>query len=83
MTPFLMPRGSPEIPKTNPERRKIWTNWAQDPTLTRDESFHEATGEVGDVYLLQVCHNPLWSRIILLTPRSKQFSSGKRHRVPV
>lgn len=52
MTPFLMPRGSPDIPKSSPERRKVWTNWARDPNLTRDESFFEATGEAGDVWLL-------------------------------
>lgn len=52
MTPFLMPRGSPDIPKSSPERRKVWKSWVQDPQLTREESFVEATGEVGDVYLL-------------------------------
>ncbi|KAF2098543.1 hypothetical protein NA57DRAFT_65969 [Rhizodiscina lignyota] len=52
MTPFMMPRGTPEIPKENPERRKVWNSWVQNPELTRGETFHEATGEVGDVYLL-------------------------------
>jgi hypothetical protein len=52
MTPFLAPRGSPDIPKSNPERRKIWNSWVRDRSLTRDESFCEATGEIGDVYLL-------------------------------
>jgi hypothetical protein len=52
-TPFLAPRGSPDIPKDNPDRRKTWRSWVQDPSLTSDASFHEATGEVGDVYILQ------------------------------
>ncbi|KAK3676488.1 hypothetical protein LTR78_003764 [Recurvomyces mirabilis] len=52
MTPFLMPRGSPDIPKTNPERRRIWREWATNPAKTRDASFVEATGEIGDVYIL-------------------------------
>ena len=52
MTPFLMPRGTPDIPKSDPERRKIWRSWAQDPKSTRDHTFVEATGEVGDVYIL-------------------------------
>ena len=52
MTPFLAPRGSPDIPKSDPARRKIWREWALDRSKTRDESFHEATGEVGDVYIL-------------------------------
>ncbi|KAK5169180.1 uncharacterized protein LTR77_006489 [Saxophila tyrrhenica] len=51
-TPFLAPRGSPDIPKSDPARRKIWREWVADPSKTRDESFHEATGEVGDVYIL-------------------------------
>ena len=27
-------------------------SWVGNPELTRDESFHEATGKVGDVYIL-------------------------------
>jgi hypothetical protein len=41
MTPFLAPRGSPDIPKSNPERRKIWRDWAMDPSKTRDNSFRK------------------------------------------
>ena len=52
MTPFLMPRGTPDIPKSHPERRNVWNDWVRDERLTRQESFVEATGEVGDVYLL-------------------------------
>jgi len=47
-----MPRGTPDLPKDHPDRRRIWNTWVRDPSLTRDESFCEATGEVGDVYLL-------------------------------
>jgi len=37
---------------TEYEGREFWTKLAWDPSKTRDESFVEATGEVGDVYLL-------------------------------
>lgn len=47
-----MPRDSGDIPKSNPLRRKVWNSWVNDRSLTRDESFVEATGEVGDVYIL-------------------------------
>ncbi|KAK0938134.1 hypothetical protein LTR48_000141 [Friedmanniomyces endolithicus] len=50
--PNLMPRGTPDLPKDHPDRRRIWNSWVRDPSLTRDESFCEATGEIGDVYLL-------------------------------
>jgi hypothetical protein len=32
--------------------RDFWTKLARDPSLSRDESFFEVTGEVGDVFLL-------------------------------
>src|ERR1700743_2739453 len=51
-TPYLAERGTPEIPKSSPERRKLWNSWVRNPDLCRDESFHEATGQVGDVYFL-------------------------------
>lgn len=34
------------------ESRDFWQELASNPSKTRDESFKEATGEVGDVYLL-------------------------------
>jgi hypothetical protein len=34
------------------EGREFWLKLASDPSLTRDESFFEMTGEVGDVILL-------------------------------
>lgn len=46
--PSLAPWGSPDPPLGN----SIWRRWVADPQLTRDESFHEAIGKVGDVYLL-------------------------------
>jgi len=52
MTPFLMPRGTPDIPKSDPKRRKVWTDWARDTSLTSEASFVEATGDAGDVYIL-------------------------------
>lgn len=51
-TPYLAERGTAEIPKTNPLRRQLWNSWVQDRELCHDESFHEATGSVGDVYFL-------------------------------
>ena len=36
----------------NGDRRKLWKNWVVDPELTRDESFFEVTGNVGDVFIL-------------------------------
>jgi len=51
-TPYLAERGTPEIPKSDPARRQLWNSWVQDPDLCREESFHEATGQVGDVYFL-------------------------------
>ncbi|KAK3109415.1 hypothetical protein LTR53_017359 [Teratosphaeriaceae sp. CCFEE 6253] len=50
--PSLRSREDPDLSKDHANRRKIWNDWVADPTLTRDESFCEATGEVGDVYLL-------------------------------
>lgn len=34
------------------EGTKYWNDMAKDPNRTRDKSFHEITGEVGDVILL-------------------------------
>jgi hypothetical protein len=36
----------------NGKRNKLWVDWIGDPKLTRDESFFEVTGKVGDVYFL-------------------------------
>lgn len=36
----------------NGKRNKLWVDWISDPKLTRDESFFEVTGKVGDVYFL-------------------------------
>lgn len=49
-TPTLAPRGMTDT--QGPERPKYWNSWIQDPELTEEESFHEVTGAVGDVYLL-------------------------------
>jgi hypothetical protein len=37
---------------TDYEGRDFWTELARNPVKTGDESFFEATGQVGDVYLL-------------------------------
>jgi hypothetical protein len=49
-TPTLARRGTIETQGT--DRRRYWNNWIRNPELTKEDSFHEATGEVGDVYLL-------------------------------
>lgn len=46
----MAPRGTPEV--QGEERRNYWNSLVQNPKLTRDETFHEATGKVGDVYVL-------------------------------
>ncbi|KAJ5805116.1 hypothetical protein N7474_011003 [Penicillium riverlandense] len=47
--PSLISRNAPNIPT---EETHCWKRWANSSTYTKDESFHEATGEVGDVFLL-------------------------------
>jgi hypothetical protein len=34
------------------QRKKLWGDWITDPKATRDESFVEVTGKIGDVYFL-------------------------------
>ncbi|KAH2441317.1 hypothetical protein KXV83_004566 [Aspergillus fumigatus] len=48
--PSLASRSGPNPPP--PEGGKQWRDWVRDSQLTRAESFHEATGQAGDVYLL-------------------------------
>ncbi|RFU30144.1 hypothetical protein B7463_g6219, partial [Scytalidium lignicola] len=50
MTPFMAPRGTPEL--QGEARREFWNGVIRNPELTRAETFYEATGEIGDVYLL-------------------------------
>jgi hypothetical protein len=64
MTPFLGVRNS-----QNPQSRIYWNQWVQDPTLTRDESIHEVTGEVGDVFILHPFMLHSSSRNLLRLPR--------------
>jgi hypothetical protein len=63
----MAPRGTPEV--QGEERMAYWKSLAQDPKLTRDESFLEATGEVGDVYLLHPFMLHSASKNFLRTPR--------------
>lgn len=57
-TPYLAPWGTTDLTwgandrLAEADRRKLWTNWVADPELTRDESFVEVTGKIGDVFLL-------------------------------
>ncbi|KAJ5604632.1 hypothetical protein N7510_009786 [Penicillium lagena] len=43
---------SRNVPNTVPKETHCWKRWGSSSTYTNDESFHEATGEVGDVFLL-------------------------------
>jgi len=69
MTPFMMPRGTPDIPKSHPQRRAVWNSWVRDPSLTSSSTFHEATGETGDVYILHPFMLHSASRNLLRTLR--------------
>ena len=69
MTPFMMPRGTPDIPKSHPQRRAVWNSWVRDPSLTSSATFHEATGETGDVYILHPFMLHSASRNLLRTLR--------------
>jgi hypothetical protein len=51
------------------EGREFWTKLAWDPSKTRDESFFEANGEVGDVFLLHPLMLHSASRNLLRIPR--------------
>lgn len=46
----MAPRGTPEA--EGDERRQFWNGLIRNSGLTKEETFHEATGRVGDVYLL-------------------------------
>ncbi|KAH8799796.1 hypothetical protein F5884DRAFT_848002 [Xylogone sp. PMI_703] len=50
VTPWMRSVSDPS--HTEYEGREYWLDLAQDPSKTRDESFFEATGKVGDVFLL-------------------------------
>ncbi|KAJ6599917.1 hypothetical protein DFH09DRAFT_1129057 [Mycena vulgaris] len=50
VTPWMHPRGTPET--TGPDRLLFFSSIVQDRALASDTSFHEMTGQVGDVYLL-------------------------------
>jgi hypothetical protein len=63
----MAPRGTANT--SGPERRTIWNSWIQNPELAREETFLEATGEVGDVYLLHPFMLHSASRNLLRTPR--------------
>lgn len=63
----MKPRGTPE--EEGEDRRAYWNNLITDPKLTSDESFYEATGEAGDVYLLHPFMLHSASRNLLRNPR--------------
>ncbi|KAJ7282533.1 hypothetical protein C8J57DRAFT_1499522 [Mycena rebaudengoi] len=50
VTPWMDVRGTPE--PTGPDRLAFFKSIVRNPELVSDASFHEMTGEVGDVYLL-------------------------------
>ncbi|KFX91458.1 hypothetical protein V490_05887 [Pseudogymnoascus sp. VKM F-3557] len=68
LTPFMAKRGTPDLPP-GPERRAYWNSLVTNPAITRDESFHEAHGSVGDVYLLHPFMLHSASRNLLRTVR--------------
>lgn len=67
MTPFLAHRDADAA--QYPYLRLLYNSWAQDSHLTRDESFHEATGQIGDVFLLHTFMLHCSSRNLLRQPR--------------
>ncbi|KAJ6582530.1 hypothetical protein DFH09DRAFT_1260346 [Mycena vulgaris] len=50
VTPWMDPRGTPE--PIDSDRLMFFSSIVQDRALASDASFHEMTGQVGDVYLL-------------------------------
>lgn len=54
---------------TNYEGRDFWSEIAWNPSKTRDESFHEATGQIGDVFLLHPLMLHSASKNLLRIPR--------------
>ncbi|KAJ7150827.1 hypothetical protein C8R43DRAFT_887227 [Mycena crocata] len=50
VTPWMHIRGTPE--PTGPDRLSFFSSIVKNPALASDASFHEMTGQVGDVYLL-------------------------------
>ncbi|KAK7059829.1 hypothetical protein R3P38DRAFT_2838095 [Favolaschia claudopus] len=52
VTPWMDPRGTPEPPKDSAERLAFFKSVVKNKEQASDGSFHEMTGEVGDVYLL-------------------------------
>ncbi|KAK7059863.1 hypothetical protein R3P38DRAFT_3168314 [Favolaschia claudopus] len=52
VTPSMQPRGTPEPAKGSPERLAFYRSIVQSQDLASDASFHEMTGELGDVFLL-------------------------------
>ncbi|OQE22726.1 hypothetical protein PENFLA_c012G00677 [Penicillium flavigenum] len=47
--PSLTSRDAVNVPT---EEYNYWKRWARSPEFTSDDSFHEVTGEIGDVFLL-------------------------------
>ncbi|KAJ7624728.1 hypothetical protein FB45DRAFT_924100 [Roridomyces roridus] len=50
VSPWMQPRGTPE--STGSDQLDFYKAIVKNPELASDASFHEMTGEVGDVYLL-------------------------------
>ncbi|KAJ7616941.1 hypothetical protein DFH06DRAFT_1062246 [Mycena polygramma] len=71
VTPWMQVRGTPE-PGTgadSSERLAFFRSIVQNPELVSDASFHEMTGEIGDVYLLHPLMIHSASKNVMRTPR--------------
>jgi hypothetical protein len=67
LTPFLALRDANAA--QDPFQRVFWNDWARDRRFTRDESFHEVTGQTGNVFLLHPFMLHSASRNLLRLPR--------------
>ncbi|KAJ7742160.1 hypothetical protein DFH07DRAFT_836889 [Mycena maculata] len=67
VTPWMNVRGTPE--PTGPDRLSFFTSIVRNRELASDASFHEMTGEVGDVYLLHPLMVHSASKNITRAPR--------------
>ncbi|KAJ7670643.1 hypothetical protein DFH06DRAFT_140047 [Mycena polygramma] len=68
VTPWMHVRGTPE-PGTGPDRLAFFSSIVQSRELASDASFHEMTGEIGDVYLLHPLMVHSASKNVMRTPR--------------
>ncbi|KAJ7670637.1 hypothetical protein DFH06DRAFT_139938 [Mycena polygramma] len=68
VTPWMHVRGTSE-PGTGPDRLAFFSSIVQSRELASDASFHEMTGQIGDVYLLHPLMVHSASKNVMRTPR--------------